>query len=267
MFLFSKTVIPSIVSLGVILSTVFAQALNPDLEGTWSTKSNKTFTGPGFYDPINEKFIEPEHTGISYSFTKDGFYESAYYRAIANPANPACPKGIMQWQHGSYQKHSNGSLTLWPIEVDGRQLYSDPCKSKHGQYTRYNQSELFNRYEVFIDPYHNIFRLNLFRFDNSPMNSMYLAYRPPVLLPSITLNPTVAPAAVTPTTVAASTIPTINNNLPKRSENNDFQAPQSPKDQKQGFISRDKKFKLWNPDNTWILGLAMTSFGGFLFFL
>lgn len=38
----------------------------------------------GFYDPVNEKFIEPKHTGISYSFTADGHYESAYYRAIAN---------------------------------------------------------------------------------------------------------------------------------------------------------------------------------------
>jgi hypothetical protein len=28
--------------------------------------------------------IEPKHTGISYSFSADGFYESAYYRAIAN---------------------------------------------------------------------------------------------------------------------------------------------------------------------------------------
>jgi hypothetical protein len=33
---------------------------------------------------VNEKLIEPKHTGISYSFTADGFYESAYYRAIAN---------------------------------------------------------------------------------------------------------------------------------------------------------------------------------------
>jgi hypothetical protein len=41
-------------------------------------------TSQGFYDPINERLIEPKHTGISYSFTADGFYEAAYYRAIAN---------------------------------------------------------------------------------------------------------------------------------------------------------------------------------------
>jgi hypothetical protein len=38
----------------------------------------------GFYDPVNEKFTEPKHTGISYSFTADGFFESSYYRAVAN---------------------------------------------------------------------------------------------------------------------------------------------------------------------------------------
>ena len=42
----------------------------------------------GFYDPVNERMIEPELTGFSYSFTKDGYYESAYYRAIANRELP-----------------------------------------------------------------------------------------------------------------------------------------------------------------------------------
>ena len=37
-----------------------------------------------FYDPVGERFTEPQHTGISYSFTADGFFESAYYRAVAN---------------------------------------------------------------------------------------------------------------------------------------------------------------------------------------
>lgn len=57
--------------------------------------------------------------------------------------NPKCPKGIIQWQHGSFTKHANGSLTLTPIAVDGRQLYSDPCAYKNAIYTRYNTSELF----------------------------------------------------------------------------------------------------------------------------
>jgi len=31
--------------------------------------------------------IEPKHTGISYSFSTDGHFESAYYRAVANRAS------------------------------------------------------------------------------------------------------------------------------------------------------------------------------------
>lgn len=103
----------------------------------------------GFYDPLNDEFIEPERTGISYSFTEDGHYESAYYRAIANPQNPACPSGIMQWQHGSWVKNPDGGLTLTPIKDDGRQLLSEPCEGEHSIYTRYNQTEEF---EVSIFP-------------------------------------------------------------------------------------------------------------------
>lgn len=38
----------------------------------------------GFYNPASEQFIEPKHTGISYSFSADGHFEEAYYRAVAN---------------------------------------------------------------------------------------------------------------------------------------------------------------------------------------
>lgn len=48
----------------------------------------------------------------------------------------------MQWQHGSWQRNDNGSLTLTPIAVDGRQLLSEPCKYETGIYTRYNQTEM-----------------------------------------------------------------------------------------------------------------------------
>lgn len=38
----------------------------------------------GFYDPVSDRLTEPSLTGISYSFTADGHYEEAYYRAISN---------------------------------------------------------------------------------------------------------------------------------------------------------------------------------------
>lgn len=58
-------------------------------------------------------------------------------------ANPKCPKGIIQWQHGKFKKLADGGLELSPIKVDGRQMYSDPCLYSNSVYTRYNASEKF----------------------------------------------------------------------------------------------------------------------------
>lgn len=54
------------------------------LMGTWSSKSNKVFTGPGFYNPVTDRLIEPELTGISYSFTDNGYFEEALYFVLPN---------------------------------------------------------------------------------------------------------------------------------------------------------------------------------------
>ena len=57
--------------------------------------------------------------------------------------DPKCPQGIIQWQHGKFEKLADGSLKLHPIRVDGRQMYSDPCLYQNSIYTRYNASETF----------------------------------------------------------------------------------------------------------------------------
>jgi hypothetical protein len=44
-------------------------------------------------------------------------------------------------------------------------------------------------------------RLDLYQFNGAPMNPMYLAYNPPMMLPTITLNPT-ATATAAPTSKA-----------------------------------------------------------------
>jgi Chaperone for protein-folding within the ER, fungal len=67
-----------------LIACCAAQLVDSNLVGTWSTKSKKVFTGPGFYNPVTDKLTEPTHPGISYSFTEDGHYEEAYYRAISN---------------------------------------------------------------------------------------------------------------------------------------------------------------------------------------
>ncbi|KAG9234959.1 chaperone for protein-folding within the ER, fungal-domain-containing protein [Amylocarpus encephaloides] len=184
-------IIQSLLIAGASVVSTASAAIDPQLVGTWSTKSAKVFTGPGFYNPVNDSFIEPTHTGISYSFTEDGFYESAYYRAAANPANPKCPTGIMQFQHGTVVMNQDLSLSLTPFAVDGRQLQSDPCASTtHATYTRYNQSETMAKWQVYIDPYTKLTRVDLYQFDGSLMNPMFLAYKPPQMLPTVTMNPT-----------------------------------------------------------------------------
>ncbi|KAG0649217.1 rot1 [Hyphodiscus hymeniophilus] len=177
-----------------LIGTTNAQ-LDHQLVGTWSTKSAKVLTGPGFYNPVNDSFIEPSHTGISYSFTADGFYEEAYYRAVSNPADPSCPSGIMQFQHGTIVMNTDLSLSLSPFEVDGRQLLSDPCSANTATYTRYNQSETFSKWQVYIDPYTKLTRLDLYQVGGAPLNPMFLAYSPPQMLPTVTMNPTLVASA------------------------------------------------------------------------
>jgi hypothetical protein len=38
----------------------------------------------GFYDVVKDELIEPRLTGISFSFTEDGHFEEAFYRAVSN---------------------------------------------------------------------------------------------------------------------------------------------------------------------------------------
>jgi hypothetical protein len=160
------------------------------LVGTWSSKSNTVFTGPGFYDPVDELLIEPALPGISYSFTDDGYWEEAIYQVSANPQNHSCPTGALTFQHGTYEVLSNGSLVLTPFSVDGRQLVSQPCKDKFSTYSRYNQTELYIEFTVIVDPYHGRYKLTLYQWDGTPTQPLYLAYRPALMLPTETLNPT-----------------------------------------------------------------------------
>jgi hypothetical protein len=167
------------------------------LAGTWSSKSNAVFTGPDFYDPVDELLIEPALPGISYSFTEDGYWEEAIYQVSANPQQPNCPSAVLIFQHGKYEVLSNGSLVLTPFEVDGRELVSDPCTTSAASYLRYNQSEFYQSYDIYVDTYHGQWRLDLYEFNGAPYPPMYLAYSPPQMLDTITLNPTAGAAAAT----------------------------------------------------------------------
>lgn len=163
-----------------------------ELAGTWTSKSNTVFTGPGFYDPVDELLIEPALPGISYSFTDDGHFEEALYRVTSNAQNHSCATAVLIYQHGTYEILNNGSLVMKPIAVDGRQLLSDPCGSNHDSslYSRYVQPTWFKNYYVQVDSYSGKMKLQIYQFDGSLMQPLYLAYRPPLMLPTEALNPT-----------------------------------------------------------------------------
>ncbi|CAI7596865.1 unnamed protein product [Penicillium pancosmium] len=219
-----------------------AAALNAEeLVGTWTTKSKQVITGPGFYDPINDKFLEPNLTGISYSFDGKGHYEQAFYRAVANPTDPSCPSGIMQFQHGSYSVSADGSMKLHPIASDGRQLLSEPCLKNTASYTRYNNTESFKSFSVSLDAYHQVPRLDLTQSSGTIMHPMFLAYRPPKMLPTNTLNP----------------MPTADSKDKSKSKKRDLSSPD---------LHLVIKEELINPDRWWWFGVLATSLGGAAFF-
>ena len=170
----------------------------------------------------------------------------------------------MQFQHGSYTANSNGSLTLTPIAVDGRQLLSDPCTYSASVYTRYHQPELFKSYEyIAIDPYSKAPRLNLFAFDGSPLNPMYLAYQPPQMLPTVTLNPTASA-----TGGAAATGTGASGKLRKRWHGGDghiVEDEESVGEQLEGNLKRVRKEPI-DADKWWWIGVGMTAVGGLAYY-
>jgi hypothetical protein len=98
-----------------------------------------------------------------------------------------------------------------------------------------------------MDPFHHILRLNLYRFDGSPLPAMYLAFKPPTMLPTSTLNPTNTPTA----TSAHGTAQKV-----KRMLGLERQSP---------VVVRTSS--LWlDPDSWWWFGIGVTGLGGFLFF-
>lgn len=156
----------------------------------------------------------------------------------------------MQWQHGSYVVYENGSLTLHPIGVDGRQMLSEPCEQSTSSYIRYNNTEHFRvtnhrqthnstladklqGFSVAVDKYHGVRRLDLTMGNGEIQHPLYFAYPEPKMLPTTTLNP-----------------------MPTAHSKRGLAGP----------VQLAIKEELLNPDRWWWLGVMMTSLGGMAFF-
>lgn len=165
-----------------------------DISGTWSSGWGSVRTGAGFVNPVNFTFFYPSTSGISMSFTNDGYWEEAQYRFISNGTRPNCVKAVVLWQHGSYRFENNGSLTMQPIEADGRIQVQDPCAAQTSVITNYFQPGLYQSWQIYNDVHHNTFNLQLQAFDNALFPRLYLVSRPPDMLPTNQLTNTKKPS-------------------------------------------------------------------------
>jgi len=156
------------------------------LPGSWSSGARAVVTGPGFANPANESFTYPKTSGIGYSFTTDGFYEIARYRFVSNGTVPQCVTGVINWVHGKYTLQPNGSITMAPFG-DGYQQIQDPCAAVSNFLENYNDTELYQMWQIFLDPVTG-YKLHLFQYDGSPLAPMFQISTTPNMLPTQTLR-------------------------------------------------------------------------------
>ncbi|PFH54000.1 hypothetical protein AMATHDRAFT_136377 [Amanita thiersii Skay4041] len=161
------------------------------LVGTWSSGSKAVLTGPSFANPANRTFTYPKTTGVSYSFSADGFYEISRYRFFGNGSEPTCITGVIGWVHGKYTLQPNGSITMIPLG-DGFQQVQDPCAAVSNFIENYNLTELYKEWRIFQDPTQG-FKLHLFQFDGSPLPPQFLVSESPNMLPTVPLRNTTPP--------------------------------------------------------------------------
>lgn len=159
--------------------------------GTWSSGSQNVTTGLEFFNPITQTFTLPSTAGISYSFTDDGFFEESRYQFTSNAVTNRCFKASLIWQHGTYQFHSNGSITLTPFPADGYIQVLDPCGAQTSSIYRYSEFELIGSWYNYQDNHPGFkprgqaaFALQLMQFDGQKMPLMWLRNRPPNMLPT-----------------------------------------------------------------------------------
>jgi hypothetical protein len=171
----------------VLAQEVYDEAHNVTaLVGTFSSGSGAVVTGPGFANPANTSFTYPNTTGISYSFTSDGFYEIARYRFVSNGSEPNCITGVMNWVHGTFEFQPNGSLTMDPFG-DGYQQIQDPCGAVSNFIQDYNSTELYVNWNIYTDLTKG-YKLQLYQFDGSMLAPQYLVANPPNMLPTMKLR-------------------------------------------------------------------------------
>jgi len=162
--------------------------------GTWTSGSGNVITGPGFANPSNMTFTYPNTTGLSYSFTEDGYYEIARYRFNSNGSSPSCITGVMNWCHGTYVLNPNGSITMNSFG-DGFQQIQGPCAAVSNFVQVYNQTEYYTSWGISIDSVLG-YILQLYQYDGTPLAQQTLYSVTPNMLPTQSLRNTTSTLTV-----------------------------------------------------------------------
>lgn len=102
--------------------------------------------------------------------------------------NPNCPTTVLNWNHGLLNFEGNGSLVLTPVG-DGFQRIEDPCAARSDFTEAYNLSELYQSWQIFLDPVDGP-KLHMFEFDGTALAPMRLLSATPNMLPNQRLHNT-----------------------------------------------------------------------------
>lgn len=122
------------------------------------------------------------------------------------------------------------------------------------QFVQQLTSPSAQQYDVLVNPYDKANRLNLYGWDGAPMNPMYLAYKPPQMLPTQTLNPTSGAATGTASQPSSTS-----------KSKRDLQGDDD------GLVQEALKRNVMRKDSTnanqlWWLGVGMTALGSVGYF-
>jgi hypothetical protein len=152
------------------------------IEGTWSSNPSVS-TGGDFCTPAENKFNPPVNTGISYSFTDDGYFEEAQYQFDANGARPECIAAKLIFQHGTYE-FKGDSIVLHPFEADGRIQVQNACAAVTTNVYYFAEDVVFKDWGITIDQSTAAYKLQLNAFDGRKLAPLFLTARPPNMLPT-----------------------------------------------------------------------------------
>lgn len=114
-------------------------------------------------------------------------------------------------------------------------------------------AEVSQKYQVHIDPYTKMTRLDLYQFDGTPIHPMFLAFSPPQMLPTVTMNPTAEPTGKKAKRTAGA-----------------GEELAEPLNKNAMHVKRDFERPMYqriDPAMVWWAGIGMTLFGGAAYLL